>query len=84
MDAVVKEWCIDSSIRCRCSIIRCSTDRCIVCIESTKRNGNIWLMILNIIVALIQVIGKLLEGIVESLLKKEKEETFVPSSVVTN
>ena len=41
-------------------------------------------MILNIIVALIQVIGKLLEGIVESLLKKEKEETFVPSSVVVN
>ena len=41
-------------------------------------------MILNIIVALIQVIGKLLEGIVESLLKKEKEATLVPSSVVVN
>ena len=82
MDAVVKEWCIDSGIDCRCSIIRCSTDRCIVYIKSTKRNSNIWLMILNIIVALIQVICKLLEGIVESFLKKE--ETLVPSSVVVN
>ena len=33
MDAVVKEWCIDSSIGCRCSIIRCSTDSCIVHID---------------------------------------------------
>ena len=40
-------------------------------------------MILNTTVALIQVIGKLLEGIIDSLLKEE-EETFVASSVVVN
>jgi len=32
--------CIDSSIGCRCSIIRCSTDSCIVILQSTKRNSN--------------------------------------------
>ena len=40
-------------------------------------------MILSIIVALIQVIGKLLEEIVEGVLKEE-DVTLVASSVVVN